>query len=369
MPLSGGPVSTQYYVKARREEGGTIGVYLYDLAKDAFVETLFSRENADADRVIFDPDTGAYSGTYYWEDRLKFEFADPALRDTMNVLDASFQKSWNLDPVGRAMGNKRWLIHASNATSPGGYYIYDADRKAANEIGLLHPALGLVKPGQVFAVGYSARDGMKINGYLTMPPGWTDKSPRPPLIVMPHGGPEVRDVYTYAPLVQFLASRGYAVFQPNFRGSAGYGKAFQDAGRGRWGDAMQDDIADGVKFVVDHGFADPASHVHLRRLLWRLCGPDGRGAPSRALQVRGVRFGSVGSWQNAEMGAQRGRLELVFLPLLGLADRRSGQGRPRGSRRRRRRCMPTRSARRSSSSMASATTLCRSSNRSSCAMR
>jgi pimeloyl-ACP methyl ester carboxylesterase len=258
VPLSGGPISTQYYVKARREEGGTIGVYLYDLEKDAFVETLFSKEHADADHVIFDPDTGAYSGTFYWEDRLKFEFADPKLRDTMNVLDASFQKAWNLIPVDRAMGNKRWLIHAGNATSPGGYYIYDAERKAADEVGLLHPALGLVKPGQVFAVGYSARDGMKINAYLTTPPGWTDKSPKPPLIVMPHGGPEVRDLYTYTPLVQFLASRGYAVFQPNFRGSAGYGKAFQDAGRGHWGDAVQHDIADGVKFLIDQGVADAA---------------------------------------------------------------------------------------------------------------
>ncbi|HEX5007543.1 MAG TPA: S9 family peptidase [Hyphomonadaceae bacterium] len=256
VPLSGGPVSAQYYVKARREEGGTIGVYLYDLEKDAFVETLFSKENADADQVIFDPDTGAYAGTFYWEDRLKFEFADPALRETMNVLDASFQKAWNVIPVDRAMNNKRWLTHASNPTSPGGYYIYDADRKAAVEFGLLQPALAPVKPGQVFAVGFTARDSMQINGYLTAPPGWNERSPRPPLIVMPHGGPEARDTYVYSPLVQFLASRGYAIFQPNFRGSAGYGKAFQDAGRGRWGDAVQDDIADGVKFLIDKGMAD-----------------------------------------------------------------------------------------------------------------
>jgi dipeptidyl aminopeptidase/acylaminoacyl peptidase len=257
VPLSGGPVSSQYYVKARREEGGTIGVYLYDLEKDAFVETLFSRNNADADNVLFDPVTGAYAGTFYWEDRLKFEFADPALQETMNVLDTSFQKAWNLIPVDRAMNNTRWLIHASNPTNPGGYYIYDSERKAANEIGLLQPALSATKPGRVFAVGYTARDAMKINAYLTTPPGWAAGSPKPPLIVMPHGGPEVRDTYVYSPLVQFLASRGYAVFQPNFRGSAGYGKAFQDAGRGRWGDAVQDDIADGVRFLIDNGMADP----------------------------------------------------------------------------------------------------------------
>jgi dipeptidyl aminopeptidase/acylaminoacyl peptidase len=146
----------------------------------------------------------------------------------------------------------------TNATSPGGYYIYDAEKKTANEIGQVRPSLARIRPGQVFAVGYSARDGRKISGYLTAPPGWTDKSPKPPLVVMPHGGPEVRDIYAYDPLVQFLASRGYAVFQPNYRGSAGYGREFQEAGLRHWADTVEDDITDGVKFLIDKGFADPA---------------------------------------------------------------------------------------------------------------
>jgi dipeptidyl aminopeptidase/acylaminoacyl peptidase len=259
-PIAPGPTPTQYYVTARAPGGGTMGVYLYDIEKAAMVQTLFAKDNADVNGAIIDPETGLYAGATYWEDRLKFEYVNPDLNKMMAGLDESFQHAWNIVPIARSRSadNKRWLIHVGNATNLGGYYIYDVDKKSAQEIGLNSPALQLVKPGQVLSIGYAARDGMKINGYLTMPSGWNDKAPKPPLIVMPHGGPEVRDTYQYSPIVQFLASRGYAVLQPNFRGSAGYGKAFQDAGRLHWGDAAQDDITDGVKFVVDKGFADPA---------------------------------------------------------------------------------------------------------------
>jgi dipeptidyl aminopeptidase/acylaminoacyl peptidase len=259
-PISQGPLPTQYYVKARAPGGGTLGVYLYDIERAAIVETLFSKEHADVNSVIINPETGLYAGATYWEDRLKFEYVDPALNTMMAGLDESFQHAWNLIPISRSRSpdNNRWLLHAGNAANLGGYYIYDVNKKTAQEIGLVSPFMQLVKPGQVLSIGYAARDGMKINGYLTMPPGWNDKAPKPPMIVMPHGGPEVRDTYQYNPIVQFLASRGYAVLQPNFRGSAGYGKAFQDAGRLHWGDAAQDDITDGVKFVVDKGLADPA---------------------------------------------------------------------------------------------------------------
>jgi len=259
-PVSQGPLPTQYYVVARAPGGGTMGVYLYDIEKAAMVETLFSKDNADVNTVIIDPETGLYAGATYWEDRLKFEYVNPAMNTLMSGLDESFQHAWNLVPVSRSRSaeNKRWLVHAANATSLGGYYIYDVDKKTAQEIGLVNPAMQMIKPGQVLSIGYAARDGLKINGYLTMPSGWTDKSPKPPLIVMPHGGPELRDTYEYDPIVQFLASRGYAVLQPNFRGSGGYGKAFQDAGRLHWGDAATDDITDGAKFVVSKGLADPS---------------------------------------------------------------------------------------------------------------
>src|SRR5689334_7947890 len=137
-----------------------MGVYLYDIEKAAMVETLFSRDNADVSNVIIKPETGLYAGATYWEDRLKFDYVDPALDTMWAGLDESFQHAWNIVPVShsRSPDNNRWLIHIGNATNLGGYYIYDVTKKAATEIGLNNPALQLVKPGQVLSIGYAARD-------------------------------------------------------------------------------------------------------------------------------------------------------------------------------------------------------------------
>jgi dipeptidyl aminopeptidase/acylaminoacyl peptidase len=104
-------------------------------------------------------------------------------------------------------------------------------------------------------IEYRARDGLTIRGYWTRP---VDAPDGPlPTIVLPHGGPWARDLWGWDAEAQFLASRGFAVFQPNFRGSTGYGHAFTEAGYGEWGLAMQDDITDGVRWLIDRGMADP----------------------------------------------------------------------------------------------------------------
>src|SRR5262249_34265217 len=110
--------------------------------------------------------------------------------------------------------------------------------------------------GETLIIKYAGRDGTKLPGYLTLPPGKDGK--KLPLIVMPHGGPEVRDFVRYDYWAQFLTNRGYAVFQPNFRGSGGYGKAFAEAGHRQWGRRMQDDVTDGVKALIADGTADPS---------------------------------------------------------------------------------------------------------------
>ena len=116
-----------------------------------------------------------------------------------------------------------------------------------------------IKPEQMAEmrpIEYKARDGLTIHGYLTLPAGAEPRNL--PLIVHPHGGPwDVRDSWGFDPEVQFLANRGYAVLQMNFRISAGYGRKFEKAGYGQWGLAMQDDITDGVKWAIEQGYADP----------------------------------------------------------------------------------------------------------------
>jgi dipeptidyl aminopeptidase/acylaminoacyl peptidase len=105
------------------------------------------------------------------------------------------------------------------------------------------------------SVSYAARDGLQIPAYLTLPRGIEAK--QLPLIVMPHGGPFLRDEWGYDTWVQFLANRGYVVLQPNFRGSTGYGRDFVVKGEGQWGRTMQDDLDDGVKWLVEQGKVDP----------------------------------------------------------------------------------------------------------------
>ena len=104
-------------------------------------------------------------------------------------------------------------------------------------------------------IQYESRDGLQIRGYLTLPRGVDAK--KLPLVVNPHGGPWARDSWGFNPEIQFLASRGYAVLQMNFRGSTGFGRKFMEASFGQWGLTMQDDVSDGVAWAVDQGIADP----------------------------------------------------------------------------------------------------------------
>jgi dipeptidyl aminopeptidase/acylaminoacyl peptidase len=157
------------------------------------------------------------------------------------------------------------LIFAAHDREPGVYYVLDKKdgslvqfRRARD----LDPAR--LSPRRPFR--YTARDGLEIHGYLTLPlsaGSWPKDQPpkvakRLPLVIHPHGGPfGVRDYWGYDTDAQFLASRGYAVLQPNYRGSGGYGREFINKGRHQWGRAMQDDLTDAVKWAIDQGIADP----------------------------------------------------------------------------------------------------------------
>jgi pimeloyl-ACP methyl ester carboxylesterase len=134
-------------------------------------------------------------------------------------------------------------------------YIIDFTTHKATIIGEEYPALSGVTLGEVSRIEYLARDGTSITAFQTLPPASSGKNL--PLVVLPHGGPHANDRYEFDWLVQFLATRGYAVLQPQFRGSTGYGYAFEHAGDHQWGGLMQDDVTDGVKALIDRGVADP----------------------------------------------------------------------------------------------------------------
>jgi dipeptidyl aminopeptidase/acylaminoacyl peptidase len=154
---------------------------------------------------------------------------------------------------------RRMIIYAESPDVPGRYYLYEPGTESLRLLGVTYPELDEQPLSPMRPVRYKARDGLEIPGYLSLPPGSGLRPATPlPAVVMPHGGPYVRDFAAFDPLVQLLTSRGYAVLQMNYRGSTGYGAEFQAAGQRQWGKAMQDDVTDGTAWLVAEGIADPA---------------------------------------------------------------------------------------------------------------
>lgn len=161
----------------------------------------------------------------------------------------------NVSLQTRSADGSRAIVRVSGPSSAAVAYLVDFSKGTADIVGDEYPALTGAQLGEMRVLSYKARDGVDIAAYLTLPAGVPAQ--QLPLIVMPHGGPEARDDPVFDWMAQFLASRGYAVLQPQFRGSTGFGEAFRQAGYRQWGGVMQDDVTDGVKEMMAQGIADP----------------------------------------------------------------------------------------------------------------
>ncbi len=200
---------------------------------------------ADRDRKIL--------AMIYSDDRNRWQTLDPAIDDILKTV-SGLPDSLNMTCVGFDSDRKNFLLKRYSDRDPGTVYIYDVAARSMKLLWRERPDMDRETLCETRACDYSARDGCRIPGYLTVP---RNTKPPWPLVVFPHGGPRMRTSPGYDGRVQFLASRGYAVFQPNFRGSRGYGKAFMNAGDGQWGrGVMQTDVTDGVDFLVRSGEVD-----------------------------------------------------------------------------------------------------------------
>jgi len=161
---------------------------------------------------------------------------------------------YEIDLQSRNRDENIFVVAAWNDRTQGVRYLYDTASKTLTKLAEIAPWLHEGDLAEMKPITYQARDGLTIHGYLTLPRGGGKSLP---LIVNPHGGPWARDGWGYNSEVQFLANRGYAVLQMNFRGSTGYGRAFWEAGFRQWGKKMQDDVTDGVRYAVAQGVADP----------------------------------------------------------------------------------------------------------------
>jgi dipeptidyl aminopeptidase/acylaminoacyl peptidase len=183
-----------------------------------------------------------------------YRWIDPAAQKRYSALGRTFAGRY-VEIVSRSADNKRIVVEADGASAPTTYYLVDYSAKTADIVGEQFPALADKPQGTVRRFEYAARDKYALFGYFTVPLGAEEKNL--PLVVLPHGGPESDDTPWFDWWSQFLASRGYAVLRPQFRGSTGLGDAHRLAGRGQWGRRMQDDITDGVRALIAQGIVDP----------------------------------------------------------------------------------------------------------------
>jgi dipeptidyl aminopeptidase/acylaminoacyl peptidase len=162
---------------------------------------------------------------------------------------------YDVEVVANDKAEDKFIVMASNDRSPGTRNLYDAKTGALTKLVEVAPWLPEKQLAPMKPIEYQSRDGLTIHGYLTLPRGREAKNL--PVVINPHGGPWYRDTWGFNPEVQFLANRGYAVLQMNFRGSTGYGRKFWEASFKQWGQKMQDDITDGVQWLIKQGIADP----------------------------------------------------------------------------------------------------------------
>ncbi len=184
---------------------------------------------------------------------------DPDVGAAHGLLSRAF-KGKSVEMAGWSADRNRFIARVGGPNAPDVWYLYDKARKEVSPLAEAYPELKGAELGKTRWITYKARDGLEIPAYLTLPPGSAPAGAKRPLIVLPHGGPETRDTYDFDYLAQFLATRGYAVLQPQFRGSWGFGDAFRKAGRGEWGGKMQTDLVDGVAAAAATGEID-ASRV------------------------------------------------------------------------------------------------------------
>ncbi|MGH8613002.1 MAG: S9 family peptidase [Gammaproteobacteria bacterium] len=208
----------------------------------------------DNSNAWFSEVTDDLIATIYEDERRRIYWKDKAYETDYKLLQKRLPgKEIDLDSWTK--NERRWLVSAYSDTEPGETYLFDRHTKKLTLQYRLRDNLRRSYLAPMRAVRYRSSDGLEIPAYLTLPQGIDAKGL--PAVILPHGGPWARDSWGYNGYVQFLANRGYAVLQPNFRGSTGYGKKFLDAGNKQFGDKMQDDLTWGVNYLIAEGIADP----------------------------------------------------------------------------------------------------------------
>lgn len=227
---------------------------LFDPAEGKEKEIIFETQDADIEGVDYSKKDKKLLSVSWTTDLEKEHFFDAEAESMKKKLQEKLP-GYLVNIGSKNKAEDKIMIRTYSDKSRGAYYMYDKTSGELTKLAELTPWLKETDLCDMKPISYQSRDGLKISGYLTLPKGYDPKNL--PVVINPHGGPWARDYWGFNPEVQFLANNGYAVLQMNFRGSTGFGREFWEASFKQWGRTMQDDISDGVKWLVDQGIADP----------------------------------------------------------------------------------------------------------------
>lgn len=226
----------------------------YDLAARKEIKVIYQNKEYDVDDVDYSAIRKVLQSVSYTSWKAEEYFLDKEAEADYNKMKEKF-KGYEVDIYGNNNSEDKFIVWTGNDKLPSKFYFYDKKTGETKYLATGRPWLKEEDMATMKPIEYKSRDGLTIHGYLTLPKGVDPKNL--PIIVNPHGGPWARDGWGFNNEVQFLANRGYGVLQMNFRGSTGYGKEFWLKGSKEWGRKMQDDITDGVNWLIKEGIADP----------------------------------------------------------------------------------------------------------------
>jgi dipeptidyl aminopeptidase/acylaminoacyl peptidase len=247
--------NSRVYLITNKGNVDLVQLVLFDPAtgKEELVESD-PLKRVDIGTPLFSDLTNDLIATSYEDERVRYYFRDKSFEADYKLLEKKFP---GMDLAFNSSDDKEqlFLVTATSDREPGTRYLFDRKTKAVTKQYSVFEKLPREHLAPMKAVRYPSSDGLEIPAFLTLPRGVPEKGL--PAVIVPHGGPWARDTWGYDSFAQFLANRGYAVLQPNFRGSTGYGKKFLNAGNKEWGQKMQDDITWGVKYLAAQGIVDP----------------------------------------------------------------------------------------------------------------
>lgn len=252
-PLLFTPDNRQLYVATNIGRDKT-AIVKYDPENKKEIEKIYEHPEVDVTNLLSSRKRRTITGVSYTTDKTQYFFLDKQRADLQKDLEHRLP-GYEVRLNGCNREEDKCLVRTFTDRSLGAYYFYDLKSKDFRKLADVSPWLNDKDLAPMKPIKYQSRDGLTIHGYLTLPKGVAARNL--PVVVNPHGGPWYRDSWGYNPEVQFLANRGYAVLQVNFRGSTGYGRKFWEASFKQWGKAMQDDITDGVQWLIKQGIADP----------------------------------------------------------------------------------------------------------------